>query len=53
MVQNIYAKMHPVSGIDTHHDVTDLVNHGMLKKYKDLNILNCASNGIFWEVIVL
>ena len=26
--------MHPVSFTNTHHDVTDLVNHGMVKKQK-------------------
>ena len=26
--------MHPVSCTNTHHDVTDLVNHGMVKKQK-------------------
>ena len=29
----IYSKMHPVSGTNT-HDVTDLVNHGMVKNTK-------------------
>ena len=27
-------KMHPVLGTDTHHDVTGLVNHGMVKNTK-------------------
>ena len=31
MVQKIYSKMHPVLCTNTHHDVTDLVNHGMVK----------------------
>ena len=31
MVQKIYSKMHPVSCKNTHHDVTDLVNRGMIK----------------------
>ena len=26
--------MHPVSCSNTHHDVTDLVNHGMIKNTK-------------------
>ena len=26
--------MHPVSCIDSHHDVTDLVDHGIAKKNK-------------------
>ena len=29
MFQKIYSKMHYVSCTNTHHDVTDLVNHGM------------------------
>ena len=31
MVQKIYPKMHPVSFTNTHHDITDLVNHGIVK----------------------
>ena len=31
MAQKIYSKMHPVSCINTYHDVTDSVNHGMVK----------------------
>ena len=34
MVQKIYSKMHPVLCTDTHHDVTYLVNHGMVKNTK-------------------
>ena len=34
MVQRIYSKMHPVSGTNSHHDVTDLENHGMVKNTK-------------------
>ena len=34
MVQKIYSKMHLVSCTNTHHDVTDLVNHGMAKNTK-------------------
>ena len=34
MVQKIYSKMHPVLCTNTHHDVTDLVNHGMVKNTK-------------------
>ena len=34
MVQKIYSKMHPVSCTNTHDDVTDLVNHGMVKNTK-------------------
>ena len=29
-----YLKMYPVSCTNTHHDVTDLVNHGMVKNTK-------------------
>ena len=31
VVQKIYSNTHPGSCINTHHDVTDLVNHGMVK----------------------
>ena len=31
LVQKIYSKTHPVSCTNTHHDVTDLVSHGMVK----------------------
>ena len=34
MVQKIYLKMHPISCTNTHCDVTDLVNHGMVKNTK-------------------
>ena len=34
VVQKIYSKMHLVSCTNTHHDVTDLVNHGMVKNTK-------------------
>ena len=34
MVQEIYSKMRPVSCTNTHHDVTNLVNHGMNKNAK-------------------
>ena len=40
MVQKIHSKMHPFSCINTHHYVTDLVNHGMVKNTK---------NWISWE----
>ena len=34
-MKDIYGiYMHPVSWTNTHHDVTDLVNHGMVKKIK-------------------
>ena len=31
--------MHPVSCTNTHHNATDLVNHGIVKNTKNLNIL--------------
>ena len=31
VVQKIYSKMHLVSCTNTHHDVTDLLNHGIVK----------------------
>ena len=34
MVQKIYSRMHPVLRTNTYHDVTDLVNHGMVKNTK-------------------
>ena len=34
VVQKIYSKMHLVSCTNTHGDVTDLVNHGMVKNTK-------------------
>ena len=34
VVENIYSKMRPVSCTNTHHDMTDLVNHGMVKNTK-------------------
>ena len=58
--------MYLVSGTNTHCDVTDSVNHGMVKNTKawtswEKNIiflrnkkfLICATDGTFWEVIVL
>ena len=36
--------MHPVSCTNTHHDVTDLVNHGIVKNTKNLNILRTEYN---------
>ena len=58
--------MHPVSCNNTHYDVTDLVNHEMVKNTKtwiswERNInfleikkfLTCASGNTFWEVTVL
>ena len=34
VVQKMYSKMHLVSCINAHHDVTDLVNHEMVKNTK-------------------
>ena len=34
VVQKIYLKMHSVLCTNAHHDVTDLVNHGMVKNTK-------------------
>ena len=34
MFQKIYSEMHPISCTNTHHDDTDLVNHGMVKNTK-------------------
>ena len=34
VVQKIHLKMHPASCTNTHHDVTDLLNHGMVKNTK-------------------
>ena len=58
--------MHPVSCTNTHHNATDLVNHGIVKiqKFEYLEngtllfyewkkFLTCASDGTFWEVPVL
>ena len=56
--------MHPVSCADTHHDVTDLINHGMVKYTKTWipwgrniiflqnkkNQLTYVSDDTFWEV---
>ena len=58
--------MHLVSCTNTHHDVTDFVDLGMVKNTKtwiswkqkitfpqNKKVLTCASNDTFWEVIVL
>ena len=34
VVQNVYLKMQPLSCINTHHDVIDLVNYGMVENTK-------------------
>ena len=36
--------MHPVSCTNTHHDVTDLIDHGMVEDNKNLNILRTEHN---------
>ena len=40
VAQKIYSKMHPVSCTDAHHDITDLVNHGMVENTKTWNLEN-------------
>ena len=60
------SKMYLVSCADTHHDVTDLVNHELNKNTKtwiswernktflwNKKFLTCVSVGTFWEVVVL
>ena len=46
--------MRPVSSTNKHHDVTDLVNHGMIKITKTLNliqnILKLTLNIVFYEI---
>ena len=55
--------MHPGSYTNIHYDVTDLVNHGMIKNAKTLiswerrmiflktkKLLTCVSDDTFWEV---
>ena len=62
----IYQICDVTMSANTHHDVTDLVNHGMVKNTQtwiswEQNIifvwnkkfLICALGGKFWEVIVL
>ena len=57
--------MHPVLCTNTHHDVTDLVNHGMVKNAKtritseqkttflrNKKILNLCLKWSIWKVIV-
>ena len=66
VVQKIYSKIYLVSCTNTHRNVTDLVNHGMVKNIKTWRswepnlvflwnkiFLICASDDTFWEVIVL
>ena len=65
VVQKIYSKMHPVTYTNTHHDITDLVNHGMVENtktwiswkqlsffYEIKKFLTCALDDTFAEVIV-
>ena len=43
--------MHPVSSTNKHHDVTNLVNHGMIKTLKLIrNILKLTLNIVFYEI---
>ena len=44
VVQKIYSKMRPASFTNTHDKVTDLVNHGMVYKYRNLNIFTIKHN---------
>ena len=44
MVQKIQSKVHLVSSSNIHHDVPDFVNLGIVKKYKNLNILRTEHN---------
>ena len=59
-------KMDPVSFTNAHHDVTDLVNHGIVKHVRtgtsweqnvtflwNKKFLTCTSDGTFSEVIIL
>ena len=52
--------MHPVSCTNTHNDVKDLVNHGMVKNTKtwistednfSTEFLTCVSDDTFWEFV--
>ena len=36
--------MDPASCTNTHHDLRDLLNHGMVKIYKNLNVLRMEHN---------
>ena len=60
VVERIYSKTHPFSCTDTHHNVTYLVNHVIVKKTKTLmpcnrNVTSLINEKInlcltFWEV---
>ena len=52
MVQKIYSKMYLVSCTDTHHDVTDSVNYGMVENTKTWYFEN-ETDDTFWEGVVL
>ena len=58
--------MHPVSCVNTYHDITDFVNHGMVKNtktwisvekkqlfYKIKKFLTCALDVVVLKVVVL
>ena len=51
VVQKIYSKMHLVSCNNTHCDVTDLVNHGMVKNIKTW--ISCGQNIICFRRHIL
>ena len=66
VVQKIYSKLYLVSCNNTHRDITDSVNNGMVINtktwiswgqniffYEIKKLLICASDDIFWEVIIL
>ena len=54
--------MYSVSWTNTHHDVADLVNHGMILKFEyfenetklfyEKKFLTCASDDTCWEFTV-
>ena len=43
--KDIFKKIYPVSCTNTYHDVTDLVNHGIVKKTK--TVISCERNITF------
>ena len=49
VVQKIYSKMHLVSCTNTHLKVTDLINHGMVKKTWKIWISENTKTWISWE----
>ena len=58
VVQKIFSKIFRCT--NTHHDVNDLVNHGMVENVKtwicwewNIKFLICVTGGTFWKVIVL